>query len=161
MKTSEENIAKVISTNKKALFLYDIVERFEAGIELAGSEVKSIRTGRVNISDAFAMVKKNELFIYNMHISPYEKTAIFKPNPKRTRRLLMHKKEIRKLTSKTSQGGYTIVPLRIYITRRGLVKLEIALVRGRKRFGRKAYLLEKEKEREKQRELGEWLKGKG
>ncbi|MCD6097363.1 SsrA-binding protein SmpB [bacterium] len=161
MKTSEENIAKVISTNKKALLLYDIVERLEAGIELVGSEVKSVRSGRVNISDAFAMVKRDELFIYNMHISPYEKAAVFKPNPRRTRRLLVHKKEIRKLSSKTSQKGYTIVPLRIYITRRGLVKLEIALVRGRKKFGRKAQLVEREKEREKQRELGEWLRGRG
>ncbi|MFA6670996.1 MAG: SsrA-binding protein SmpB, partial [Bacillota bacterium] len=113
---------RVVARNKKAHHDYFVEESFEAGIELVGTEVKSIRNGKVNIKDSFARVDNGELYLHNMHISPYEKGNIYNRDPLRTRKLLVHKKEIRKLIGYTQQKGLTLVPLKVYITR-GLVKI--------------------------------------
>lgn len=151
---------KVVAKNRKALRDFEIIETFEAGIVLVGSEVKSVRAGRVSIDDAYARVKDGEVWLYGMHIAPYEKSSAFTPDPKRKRKLLLHKREILKLRSRTEERGLTIIPLEVYFSR-GLVKVKIALARGRKKYQKKQYLIEKQKEREKERELREYLKRRG
>ena len=123
---------KIVATNKKAYHDFEIIEKFEAGIVLEGSEVKAIRAGKVNLKDSFIKIVKGEPFIFGMHIS-HLKTANphFKPDEKRPRKLLLHKKEINKLIGKTSEKGYTIVPLKLYFNNKNLVKLEIALAKGK------------------------------
>jgi len=123
---------KVIATNKKAYHDFEIIEKYEAGIVLEGSEVKAIRAGRVNLKDSFIKIVKGEPFIFGMHIS-HLNTANphYKPDEKRPRKLLLHKKEINKLIGKTSEKGYTIVPLKLYFNNKNLVKLEIALAKGK------------------------------
>ena len=133
---------KIIATNKKAYHDYFIEETFEAGIELVGSEVKSIRMGAVNLKDSFATVKNGELILTNAHISPYEKGSYFNPEPRRDRRLLMHKKEIIRLKSKVEQKGYTLVVTKIYF-KNALVKAEVALARGKELFDKRRSLKEK------------------
>ena len=149
---------KVVAKNKKAYHDYEIIETYEAGIVLEGSEVKSVRAGRVSMKDSYAKVKDGELWLYNMHIAPYEKSAAFVPSPRRRRKLLMHKREILKLKSKTEERGFTLVPLEIYINDRGIVKIKLALARGRRTYQKKQYLIERQKEREKERELKEYLR---
>lgn len=123
---------KIIATNKKAYHDFEIIEKYEAGIVLKGSEVKAIRAGRVNLKDSFIKIVKGEPFIFGMHIS-HLNTAnpYYKPDEKRPRKLLLHKKEINKLIGKTSEKGYTIVPLKLYFNNKNLVKLEIALAKGK------------------------------
>ncbi len=150
----------MVAKNRKALRDFEIIETFEAGIVLVGSEVKSVRAGRVSIDDAYARVKDGEVWLYGMHIAPYEKSSAFTPDPKRKRKLLLHKREILKLRSRTEERGLTIIPLEVYFSR-GLVKVKIALARGRKKYQKKQYLIEKQKEREKERELREYLKRRG
>ena len=151
---------KIIAKNRKAFRDFELFDRFEAGIVLIGSEVKSIRAGRVSLKDAYAKVKNGEVWLYGMHISPYEKAGIFIPDPKRRRKLLLHRREIMKLKSRTEERGLTIVPLEIYF-KRGLVKIKIALAKGRREYQKKRYLLQKQQERDKERELKEYFKKKG
>ncbi len=123
---------KIVATNKKAFHDFEIIEKLEAGIVLEGSEVKAIRAGKVNLKDSFIKIVKGEPFIFGMHIS-HLSTANphFKPDEKRPRKLLLHKKEINKLIGKTSEKGYTIVPLKLYFNNKNLAKLEIALAKGK------------------------------
>jgi len=138
---------KLIAKNKKATHDYFIEERYEAGISLAGTEVKSLRMGKVNLRDSYAQVSNGELFVYNMHISPYEKGNIFNKDPLRTRKLLMHKREITKLLGLTTAKGYTLVPLSLYF-KNGKVKMELGLAIGKKLYDKRQSLKEKAVQRE-------------
>ncbi len=122
---------KIISDNRQARYLYEILETYEAGIELKGTEVKSVRAGKVNLRDGFALIRNGEAMLLNVQISPHQATnQVFNHDPRRTRKLLLHKDEIRKLTGKVEQQGLTLVPLKMYM-KRGWVKVDIALVRGK------------------------------
>jgi len=146
---------KVVATNKKGYTNYDIVETIEAGISLLGNEVKSLRMGMVNIKDSYAVVRNGEVFLLNLHISPYPYSSSFvKYDPERERKLLLHKNEIRKLYGKVRERGLTLIPLEIYFNDRGKVKVKLALARGRKKWEKKEVI----KEREIKREIGRELK---
>lgn len=137
---------KVVAENRKARHDYFIEETMEAGIALTGTEVKSLRAGKASLQDSFARVERGELFLHNMHISPYEKAHQFNHEPKRMRRLLMHKFEIRHLIGKMHQTGFTLVPLRLYFNSRGLVKVELALARGKKLYDKRQDLAKRDAE---------------
>ncbi len=144
---------KIISTNKKAYLNYEILETFEAGIELKGSEVKSLRLGRVNIQDSYAYLRNGEIRVSNMHISEFDKTSYFKEDPYRERKLLLHKKEIHRLWGLVSQKGFTLVPLKVYFTEKGLAKLEIGLGKGRRIYDKRKAIKERDEKRYVQRTL--------
>ncbi len=127
---------KIIAKNNKAYHDYFIEEKFEAGIELAGTEVKSIRLGNVNLKDSFCIIKEGQLSVLSMHISPYEKGNIFNKDPRRTRRLLMHKREILRLFNKIKQDGYALIPLTVYL-KNSRVKLELGLAKGKKLYDKR------------------------
>ncbi len=147
MKDNGEGI-KIISDNRKARFLYEILETYEAGLELVGTEVKSIRQGKVNLQDGYALIRGGEAFLLNVHISPYEKSGdYFNHDPRRTRRLLLHKQEIRKLIGKVEQQGLTLVPLKMYF-KRGFVKVSIALARGKKLHDKRESIKKRDDQRE-------------
>ncbi|MDF2546764.1 MAG: smpB [Anaerosolibacter sp.] len=146
---------KAIANNKKAYHDYFIEETYEAGIVLTGTEVKSIRMGKINLKDSYAEVNNGEIFIYNMHISPYEKGNIFNVDPVRKRKLLMHKKEIAKLLGYITQQGYTLIPTKLYINQRGLVKLQIGVAKGKKLYDKRDDIAKKEANRRIQQELKE------
>ena len=148
---STDNI-KIIAKNKKARHDYFIEETFEAGIELRGTEVKSLRMGKCSIKEAFVRVINEELFIMNMNISPYEKGNIFNKDPIRVRKLLLHRSEINKLIGKVAQQGYTIVPLSIYFKGR-LVKVEIALAKGKKLHDKRQEIAKKDQRRATERDF--------
>ena len=143
---------KVVAKNSKAYHDYFIEEKYEAGIELAGTEVKSIRQGHVNLKDSFCIVKDGQMSVVGMHISPYEKGNIFNKDPLRQRRLLMHKREILKLFARIKQDGYSLIPLTIYF-RGPRVKLEIGLARGKKLYDKRAAAAVKDAKREMERAL--------
>ncbi|TDT70527.1 SsrA-binding protein [Hypnocyclicus thermotrophus] len=143
----------VVAKNKKAYYDYFIEEKYEAGIELKGSEVKSIKLGKASIKEAFIRIIKDEVFIMGMNVTPYEQSSIYTPDQLRVRKLLLHRKEIRKLYEKVSQKGYTIVPLTVYI-KKGLVKIEIALARGKKNYDKR----ETEAKRTQKREMDKAMK---
>lgn len=143
---------KLIANNKKAYHDYFILEKFEAGIELVGTEVKSLRMGRCSLKESFIRIDKGEVFVYNMHISPYEKGNIFNKDPLRVRKLLVHRAEINKMMGKIAQKGYTIVPLRIYF-KGGLVKMEIALAQGKKLYDKREDIAKKDQRREAEKEF--------
>lgn len=146
---------KIVATNKKGYSNYDIIETVEAGIALLGNEVKSLRMGMVNIKDSYAVVKNGEVFLLNLHISPYPYSSPFiKYDPQRERKLLLHKKEIRKLYGKVKEKGLTLIPLEIYFNDRGKAKVKLALARGRKKWEKKEVI----KEREIKKEIGRELK---
>ena len=145
---------KLIANNKKAWHDYFIEETFECGIELFGTEVKSMRLGKCSLKEAFVQIRNGEVFIYGMHISPYEKGNIFNKDPLRVRRLLMHKKEIGKLTGKVAQQGYTIVPLETYFDH-GLVKVQIALAKGKKLYDKRDAIAKKDARRDVERAFAE------
>lgn len=134
MNTDES--VKIIARNRKARHNYQILDTFEAGIELQGAEVKSLREGKINISDAYAEIKNGEVILKNLHISPYKMATGEPPDPLRPRRLLLHKKEIRKLTAKTEQKSQTLIPISIYF-KRNLVKIELAVAIGRKKYDKR------------------------
>jgi SsrA-binding protein len=144
---------KQIASNRKAYHDYFILEKFEAGIELYGTEVKSIRHGGINLKDAFASVKDGELFVRGMHISPYEKGNIFNRDPMRSRRLLMHKREILKLYGKMKQEGLTLIPLSVYF-KDSIVKLELGLCKGKRLHDKR----DSEAERDAGREMDRTIK---
>ncbi|MCM8787839.1 MAG: SsrA-binding protein SmpB [Candidatus Omnitrophica bacterium] len=131
MKNEKSSKIKIVATNRKVYRDYDIIERYDAGIILCGNEVKSLRTHGCSIDESFARVENNEVFLYNMHIPEFEKSSYFKPDPKRVRKLLLHKKEIERLFGLTQKKGFTIIPLKVFFTERGLAKVEIALAKGR------------------------------
>jgi SsrA-binding protein len=141
---------KIVATHRKARHLYEILETVEAGLELVGPEVKSLRAGRANLSDAYARIRRGEAFLVNAHISPYEQAGRENPDPKRERRLLLHKAEIRRLGGKVAERGLTLVPLRLYF-RDGIAKVELALARGKKSFDKRETLRRREAERALQR----------
>ncbi|WP_286814518.1 SsrA-binding protein SmpB [Bacteroides sp. Phil13] len=138
---------KLIANNKKAFFDYFIDEKYEAGIALHGTEVKSLRLGKCSIKESFVKIEKGEVYIYNMHISPYEKGNIFNKDPLRTKKLLLHKYEINKLTGEIQQKGYTLVPLNVYLSG-SLVKVEIGLARGKKLYDKRQDIAKKDQRRE-------------
>lgn len=147
-----KNFEKTVATNKKAYHDYFIEDTFEAGIVLTGSEVKSARLGQVNLKDSYAIVKNDELFLMGAHITPYEKGSYFNPDARRTRKLLMHKKEIRKLKQKTEQKGYTIVVTKLYF-KEALLKAEVALARGKELHDKRETLKKRQQEMDIKRAL--------
>ena len=147
-----EKGTKLVANNKKAFHDYFIEETFEAGIVLAGTEVKSLRMGKCSVKESFLRIENGEMYIYGMHISPYEKGNIFNKDPLRTRKLLLHKDEIRKLVGKVAEKGFTLVPLKVYF-KDSKAKVEIALARGKKLYDKRASIAEKDRKREAEREL--------
>ena len=145
---------KNLSENRKAYHEYFIEETYEAGLELVGTEVKSVKLGKANLKDSYAEIKNGELFIENMHIRPYEQGNIFNRDPLRTRRVLMHKAEIRKLEALVSQKGYTLIPVALYQTR-GLIKVRIALAKGKKLYDKREVMAKKVAQREVERSFKE------
>jgi SsrA-binding protein len=145
---------KVIAKNKKAFHDYHIEERYEAGIVLTGTEIKSIRQGRVNLKDSYARIDKGELFIIGMHISPYEQGNRFNVDPTRTRKLLMHRREIDKLHGLIQREGFTLVPLDLHL-RNGFAKVELGLAKGKKLHDKRATEAKREADRMIRRELKE------
>lgn len=143
---------KVIAQNKKAHHDYFIEETYEAGLVLKGTEIKSIRAGRVNLKDSFARIENGEVFLYNMHISPYEQGNRFNHDPLRTRKLLLHKNEINKLIGETQRQGYSLVPLKIYI-KNGVAKVLIGLAKGKKQYDKREDLKRKQAKRDIERAL--------
>ncbi len=148
---SNESI-KLIANNKKAYHDYFIEEKYEAGIELVGTEVKSLRGGKCSVKESFLRIDKGEVYIYNMHISPYEKGNIFNKDPLRVRKLLLHKYEINKIMGKISEKGYTLVPLQVYF-KGSLVKMEIALAKGKKLYDKREDIAKKDIQRENERKF--------
>ena len=143
---------KMIANNKKAYHDYFILENFETGIALHGTEVKSLRMGKCSIKESFIRIENGEVFIYGMHISPYEKGNIFNKDPLRVRKLLMHKSEINKLIGKTKEKGRAIVPLKVYF-KGSLVKVEIGLAKGKKLYDKRQDIAKKDQKREAQRDF--------
>ena len=143
---------KLIANNKKAYHDYFIEEKYEAGISLAGTEVKSLRMGRCSIKEAFIRIEHDEVFVYNMHISPYEKGNIFNKDPLRVRKVLLHRQEIRKIQGHITQKGYTIVPLSVYFSG-SLVKVEIGLAKGKKLYDKRQDIAKKDQRREAERKF--------
>ena len=149
---AKEKGTKLIANNKKAYHDYFIEEKYEAGIALVGTEVKSVRMGKCSIKEAFIREEKGEMFIYGMHISPYEKGNIFNRDPLRVRKLLLHKGEIRKMTGQVTQKGYTLVPLSVYF-KNSMIKVEIGLARGKKLYDKRHDIAKKDMKREAEREF--------
>lgn len=143
---------KTVAQNKKALHDYFVLEKYEAGIELFGTEVKSIRQGKVNLKDSWCSIEKGEIFALGMHISPYEQGNIFNRDPLRKKKLLMHKKEIRKLYGKVKQEGLTLVPLSVYFLN-GRAKLEVGLCKGKKNYDKRETAAKRDAQRDIERGL--------
>ena len=143
---------KLIANNKKAYHDYFLEEKYEAGIELHGTEVKSLRMGKCSIKESFVRIQNGEVYIYGMHISPYEKGNIFNKDPLRPKKLLLHKAEIRKLVGKLAEQGYTLVPVEVYL-KGSLVKIEIALAKGKKLYDKRQDIAKKDMKREAEREF--------
>lgn len=147
----KENV-KLIANNKKAYFDYFIEDTFEAGIALHGTEVKSLRMGKCSVKEAFIRIEYGEVFVYGMHISPYEKGNIFNKDPLRVRKLLLHSYEINKINGQLATKGYTVVPLRVYF-KGSLVKVEIGLARGKKLYDKRQDIAKKDQRREAEKEF--------
>lgn len=143
---------KLVANNKKAYYDFFIEEKYEAGLVLHGTEVKSLRMGKCSIKEAFIRIENGEVYIYGMHISPYEKGNIFNKDPLRVRKLLLHRQEIRKLIGNSSEKGYTIVPLQVYF-KDGRAKIEIGLAKGKKLYDKRQDIAKKDQKREAEKEL--------
>ena len=143
---------KMIANNKKAYHDYFILDTYEAGIVLHGTEVKSLRMGKCSIKEAFVRIEDGEVFVYGMHVSPYEKGNIFNKDPLRVKKLLLHKYEINKLLGKIKEKGYTLVPLQVYF-KDGKVKVEIGLARGKKLYDKREAIAKKDQRREAEKEF--------
>jgi SsrA-binding protein len=152
---------KTLAENRKARHDYHIEEKYEAGISLLGSEVKSIREGRANLRDAFARTRNGEIFVENIHIAPYSHGGAFNHEPLRTRRILMHKEEIRRLEGKVLEKGYTLVPLSLYLNERGKIKIELGLARGKAKADRRRDIMEREARRDMERMMKDRGKSRG
>ena len=149
---------KTIAQNKKARFEYFVIESFEAGIELCGTEVKSIRQGRVNMKDSWCTVENGELFVKGMHISPYEQGNIFNKDPMRVRKLLMHSREIMRLYGQVKQDGYSLIPISLYF-KGSKVKLQLGLCKGKKIYDKRADMAEKSAKRDIERSMKSRMNG--
>ena len=148
----KESGNKLIANNKKAYYDYFIEDKYEAGLVLHGTEVKSLRMGKCSIKESYVQIINGEVFIINMNITPYEKENIFNRDPLRTKKLLLHKQEINKLAAKTAQQGYTIVPLQVYISN-GKMKIEIGVGKGKKNYDKRDSIAKKDQQREAQKEF--------
>ena len=148
----KKQAVKLIANNKKAYFDYFIEDKYEAGIELFGTEVKSLRMGKCSIKESFLRIERGEVYVYGMHISPYEKGNIFNKDPLRIRKLLLHKREIMKLSGEIAQKGYTLVPLSVYF-KGSLVKVEIGLAKGKKLYDKRADIAKKDQRRELEKDF--------
>jgi SsrA-binding protein len=147
---------KILTDNRKARFQYEILERFEAGIALVGTEVKSLRQGKANLTDGFALVRDAEVWLHNVHISPHENASqVFNHDPRRTRKLLLHRDEIRRLVGKMEQKGLTLIPLKLYL-KQGRVKVDLGLCRGKKLHDKRESLKRKQESREIARALKDY-----
>jgi len=149
---------RVVATNKKAYFNYDLLENYEAGVSLVGSEVKSIRQGRVSLKDSYAEVRGGEVFLLNFHISPYEAANRFNHDPEREKKLLLHRQEIKRLSGKIKEKGLTLVPTKVLFNDKGKVKIEIALAKGKRAYQKKEAIKERDRERELRAELKKRLR---
>lgn len=149
---------KLVANNKKAYHDYFIEEKFEAGIVLHGTEVKSMRMGKCSIKEAFIRIENGEMFVYGMHVSPYEKGNIFNKDPLRVKKLLLHKHEINKLTGQVAEKGYTLVPLQVYF-KDGKAKVEIGLAKGKKLYDKRQDIAKKDQRREAEKELKIKIRG--
>lgn len=152
-------IGKLLAQNKKARYEYFIEETFETGIVLTGTEVKSMRLGKVSINEAYAEVKDAEIWIVQMHISPYEMGNRYNPEPLRRRKLLLHKREIKKLIGYTTQKGYTLIPLKVYLNEGGLVKVELAVAKGKKLYDKRGDSAKVDAKRDIERALRDRSRG--
>lgn len=148
----KESGNKLIANNKKAYYDYFIEDKYEAGLVLHGTEVKSLRMGKCSIKESYVQIINGEVFIINMNITPYEKGNIFNRDPLRPKKLLLHKQEINKLAAKTAQQGYTIVPLQVYISN-GKMKIEIGVGKGKKNYDKRDSITKKDQQREAQKEF--------
>lgn len=147
---------KVIAKNKKAFFNYELLETFEAGISLLGSEVKSIREGRISLKESYAEVRGGEVYLLNCHISPYEAANRFNHEPRRERKLLLHRREIKRLTGKIKERGLTLVPTKVLINAKGRVKVDISLAKGKRTYQKKEAIKERDRDREMRAEIKKW-----
>ncbi|MEE8377065.1 MAG: SsrA-binding protein SmpB [Candidatus Aminicenantaceae bacterium] len=144
---------RVIAKNKKAFFNYELIETFEAGISLLGSEVKSIREGMVSLKESYAEIKEGEVFLISCHVSPYDPANIFNHDPLREKKLLLHRKEIKRLIGKIKEKGLTLVPVKILLNDKGRVKVEIALAKGKRVYQKKEAIRQRDQDREMRTEL--------
>ncbi|MHC4275734.1 MAG: SsrA-binding protein SmpB [Planctomycetota bacterium] len=143
----------IIATNRQARFKYELLEKYEAGLVLTGSEVKSLRNKDASLSEAYAALRDGEIFLYNLHIAPYEQAGMFGHEPKRPRKLLLKRAEINKVIGKMNEKGYTLVPVKLYFTGRGIAKVEIALAKGKQLHDKREAIRKREVERDIQRVL--------
>ncbi|MGZ4886181.1 MAG: SsrA-binding protein SmpB [Candidatus Aminicenantales bacterium] len=148
-----KSAARTVAVNKHVSHDYEILERFEAGMALQGSEVKSIRDGRISLKESYAEVKNGEVFLVKCHVSPYEAANIFNHEPVRDRKLLLHRREIKRLDGKIRERGLTLVPVRVLITDRGKIKLELALVRGKREYEKREAIKKRDTDREMRAEI--------
>jgi SsrA-binding protein len=152
--TQGKSEIRVVATNRKARHDYSIEDTMEAGIVLIGSEIKSIRAGRVNLRDGYAAVESGEVWLYNVHIAPYDPASRYGHEPRRKRKLLLHKREIARLERRVQEKGYTLVPLRLYL-KGNLAKVELALARGKRQYDKRAAIAEREARRRAERAIRE------
>jgi SsrA-binding protein len=150
---------KVVATNRRARHDYSIEDSIEAGIVLIGSEIKSIRAGRVNLRDGYAAIEEGEAWLHNVHIAPYDPASRFGHEPRRRRKLLLHKRQIARLYSRVQEKGYTLIPLRLYL-RDNRAKIELALARGKRQYDKRAAIAKREDQRRAQRALREHERGR-
>ena len=154
--SAEASEKRAVATNRRARFDYEVIERVEAGLVLVGPEVKSLRAGKASLGEAYAMIRRGEAWLLNCHISPYDPASRENPDPRRERKLLLHRKELRKLEGKLQEQGFTMVPLSLYF-KDGRAKVELALVRGKRRFDKRETI----RDRESQRDLARRMRGRG
>lgn len=154
MAKKEESGIKVVATNRKAYHDYSIEDTIEAGIVLIGSEIKSIRAGRVNLRDGYASIEDGQVWMYNTHIAPYDPASRFGHEPRRRRKLLLHKRQIARLVNRTQEKGYTLIPVRLYL-RNNRAKVELALARGKRQYDKRAAIARREDQRRAERALRE------
>ena len=145
--------ARTIAVNKAAFFNYDMVETIETGIELYGSEVKSIKEGRISLKESYAEIKNGEAFLLNSHVSPYEPASRFNRDPLRAKKLLLHRRELKRLTGKIREKGLTLIPTKVLVNEKGLIKVEVSLAKGRRAYEKREVLKERDRERELRAEL--------
>ena len=148
----EKGTFKLVANNKKAYHDYFIEEKYEAGLALHGTEVKSLRLGKCSIKEAFIKIEQGEVFVYGMHVSPYEKGNIFNKDPLRVKKLLLHRQEIRRISGRIAEKGYTLVPLQVYF-KNGLAKVEIGLAKGKKLYDKRQDIAKKDQRREAEKEF--------
>jgi SsrA-binding protein len=146
-------MSETILTNRKAFKDFDVLETVECGVELKGSEVKSIRDGKINLNDSFARLDKGQVFLYNTHISPYAQASYMNVEPTRIRKLLLHKKQITRLTGQLTQKGLTLIPLKVYFNARGFAKIELAICKGKKLYDKREDLKKRETDLEMRRAM--------